>query len=144
LSLLDDAVAEDPVSRAGAWLRCRAGGGRLRPVGLRLCAHLCDADRTSPPERNQALFAGIDGVTISGGRRRTGAAFRLCRAARLHLAAAAKRCRQRARGCSLWRKLGAHSVDLWMADDGLLVHAVSIAPASRLGELIGQVCAGGE
>ena len=138
LSLLDDVVAETPVNAPALGFDVELAAGDYALLVCGCAPTYADADRISPPERNQALFAGLDGVTIltedgapvalSGFAAQPGFSWQAQPAAD---------------GASAWFTIpesGMHSIDLWMADDGLLVHAVGVVPASRLDEMIGQVC----
>lgn len=142
LSLLDDVVAATPAGAPtlGFDVELPAGDYVLLVCG---CAPaFADSDRTSPPERNQALFAGIDGVTIltddgapaplSGFATQPGFTWQ----AQLNSAKEAP--------AIFSMGDGAHNIDLWMADDGVLVHAVGLTPSDRASDLIGQACVGGE
>ena len=104
-----------------------------------------DGERTSAPADNQALFAGIDGVayldetgvpaSISGFAGVPGFTWQV-------LAAAG----DGAPSLITVPEEGARSVDLWMADDGVLVSGVRVIPAAALADAtvnVGQGCVDG-
>jgi hypothetical protein len=141
-SLLDDAVTEDLVSAPALGFDVELAASDYALLVCGCAPTYADADRTSPPERNQAIFAGIDDVTILAD---DGAPVALSGfAAQPGFTWQPQPDTDGAPALFTIPEAGVHSIDLWMADDGLLVQAVGIAPASRLGEMIGQVCAGGE
>jgi hypothetical protein len=142
LSLLDDVTAATLAGAPALGFDVELAAGDYALLVCGCAPTFADADRTSPPERNQTLFAGIDGVTLLA---EDGAPVALSGfAAQPGFSWQAQ---PAADGASAWFTIpesGMHSIDLWMADDGLLVHAAGVVPANRLDEMIGQVCGGDE
>ena len=60
LSLLDDVVAETPVNAPALGVDVELAADDYALLVCGCAPTYADADRVSPPERNQALFAGID------------------------------------------------------------------------------------
>jgi len=142
-TLLDDAVADNPTGAPSLGFEVELAAGDYVLLVCGCAPNLTDADRTSPSDRNQALFASLDGVTIladdgapvalSGFAGQLGFTWQ----AQLNGVDGAP-------AVFSMSEAGVRGIDLWMADDGVLVHAVSVVPASRAGEMIGQACVGDE
>ncbi|MCB0041984.1 MAG: hypothetical protein KDE23_20010, partial [Caldilinea sp.] len=104
-----------------------------------------DGERTSAPAGNQALFAGIDGVAfldeagipaqVTGFADTPGFTWQALSAL------------EGGPALITVPEEGASSVDLWMADDGVLVSGVRVVPVAALADAVastGQACVGGE
>jgi len=144
-SLLDDVVAETPVNAPALGFDVDLAAGDYALLVCGCAPTYADADRVSPPERNQALFVGIDGVPILN----ADAAPLLLTgfAAQPGFIWQAQPTADGAPALFTVSEAGVRSVELWMADDGLLVSALRVVPAVGLAEAaatIGQVCAGAE
>ena len=142
-SLFDEATAAEPTGAPALSFDVELAAGDYALLVCGCAPTYSDAERVSLPATNQALFAGVDGVTIltdegapallsgfaafPGFTWQTPLASPDGAAARLTVA-----------------ETGTRSVDLWMADDGVLVQAVSIVPAAQFDAglaLLGQACA---
>jgi hypothetical protein len=145
-SLFDDAAASNLADAPSLGFDVELAAGDYALLVCGCAPTYADAERISLPVFNQALFAGIDGVTLltddgapvplSGFAASPGFTWQ----ALLDDAASSPAILSVAGD-------GLHSVDLWMADDGVLVSAVAVVPAVSLDELstmVGQVCAGNE
>jgi hypothetical protein len=143
-ALFDDGRYDDPslapVLRFDTELT--AGDYALLVCG---CAPLYSNDeRASPAVNNQAIFAGVDGVVHLSP---TGDAVKLTGFAEFaDFTWQPLRVSQESEAPAIITVAedGMHTVDLWMADDGVLVTAVRVIPAADFDELqsaVGQSCA---
>jgi len=145
-SLLDDAAVSNLADAPSLGFDVALAAGDYALLVCGCAPTYADAERVSFPVSNQALFAGIDGVTLladdgtpvplSGFAAAPGFTWQ----ALLDDAASSPALLSVAED-------GLHSVDLWMADDGVLVSAVAVVPTAKLDELaatVGQVCASNE
>ena len=145
-SLFAEATSTDPTGAPALRFDVEVAAGDYALLVCGCAPTYSDGERVSPPAANQALFAGVDGVTIladdgapallGGFAAAPGFTWQPLPAsadgvpARLSIA-----------------DTGTRSIDLWMADDGVLVQAVSLVPAAELDAglaPLGQLCAGAE
>ena len=149
-SLLDAIASNLAADPAGAPRLSFAADLPAGEYSLLVCA--CapaynDGERASPAADNQALFAGIDGVVyldaaglpapVTGFAEMPGFTWQALPAAAPDGSPA----------LLTVPEAGARSVDLWMADDGVLVSGVQVVPAAALADvaaMLGQTCSAGE
>lgn len=144
-SLLDDVMTNDPAGAPGLAFDVDLAAGDYALVVCGCAPTYREGERTSAPASNQAIFAGLDGVTfLSDGEEAVPlVGFAAAPGFTWQMLTAA----DDAPMLINVSDAGVHTVNLWMADDGVIVHALKVVPAARLEEAastVGQVCAGSE
>lgn len=145
VDLFADGVASDPATAPLLTIAAELPVGDYALLVCGCAPTYSDGERTSMPATNQALFAGIDGIVylgeagipvpVSGFADRPGFTWQMLPAAFAGDGNPA---------LVTVSAEGTHSVDVWMADDGVLISAVRVVPAAALADAtasVGQACA---